>query len=85
VHNRKIIDLQTHHEPYVTTADLAAYWRVNRKQIYKQINAGTLRAVRHSPRLMHISTADAIRFEETAKTQPPSGRPDPRSAVPNAE
>ena len=74
MHNRKIIDLETHHEPYVTTADLAGYWRVSHKQIYKQIDAGKLRAVRHGPRMMRIRTAEAIRFEETAKMQPPSGR-----------
>jgi excisionase family DNA binding protein len=69
---RKIMDLQTHSEPYVTTSDLADYWRVSRKQIYKQIEAGTLRAIRLGPRLMRISTAEAIRFEEMAKMSPPS-------------
>jgi excisionase family DNA binding protein len=72
---RKIMDLQTHSEPYVTTSDLADYWRVSRKQIYKQIEAGTLRAIRLGPRLMRISTAEAIRFEEMAKMSPPSDHP----------
>ena len=35
-------DLQSHSEPYVTVAELAEYWLVGRKQIYKQIEAGTL-------------------------------------------
>jgi hypothetical protein len=72
VHIRKIIDLETHHERYVTTSGLAAYWRVSRKQIYKQIDAGTLVAIRLGPQLLRISTAEAIRFEETAKMKPPS-------------
>jgi excisionase family DNA binding protein len=69
---RKIVDLQRHTEPYVTTSDLADYWRVSRKQIYKQIEAGTLHAIRLGPRLLRISTAEAIRFEEMAKMSTPS-------------
>jgi excisionase family DNA binding protein len=67
---RKIKNLQTHNEPYVTTSDLAEYWSVSRKQIYKQIEAGTLRAIRLGPRLLRISTTEAARFEETAKMSP---------------
>ena len=39
-------DLQSHKEPYVTVAELADYWLVSRKQIYKQIEAGVLPAIR---------------------------------------
>jgi excisionase family DNA binding protein len=67
------MDLQKHPDPYVTTSDLAGYWRVSRKQIYKQIDAGTLRAIRLGPRLLRISTAEAIRFEHLAKMLPMSG------------
>jgi excisionase family DNA binding protein len=70
---RKIMDLQKHPDPYVTTSDLAGYWRVSRKQIYKQIDAGTLRAIRLGPRLLRISTAEAIRFEHLAKMLPMTG------------
>jgi excisionase family DNA binding protein len=70
--SHKIMDLQTHPEPYVTTSDLADYWRVCRKQIYKQIEAGTLRAIRLGPRLLRIGTSEAIRFEEMAKMSRPS-------------
>ena len=68
---RRIMDLQTHPETVVTASDLADYWGVNRKQIYKQINAGTLAAIRLGPRLLRISTAEAIRFEAIAKMSPP--------------
>jgi excisionase family DNA binding protein len=74
---RQILDLQTHPEPYLTTSDLADYWRVSRKQIYKQIEAGTLKAIRLGPRLLRISTAEAIRFEEMAKMSPASERDAP--------
>jgi excisionase family DNA binding protein len=67
---RKITNLLNHPEPYVTTSDLAGYWRVSRKQIYKQIDAGTLKAIRLGPRLLRISTTEAIRFEEMAKLSP---------------
>ena len=33
-------DLQSHSAPYVTVAELAEYWLVDRRQIYKQIDAG---------------------------------------------
>jgi excisionase family DNA binding protein len=78
VGNHRITDLQNHPEPFVTTSDLADYWRVSRKQIYKQIEAGTLNAIRLGPRLLRISTAEAIRFEETAKMSPTEPRPDER-------
>jgi excisionase family DNA binding protein len=69
---RKIRSLADHPEPYVTTSDLAEYWVVSRKLIYKQIEAGTLKAIRLGPRLMRISTRDAIEFEKLAKMTPPN-------------
>ena len=43
---------------------------VGRKQIYKQIEAGTLHAIRLGPRLLRIRTAEAARFERLAKMSP---------------
>jgi excisionase family DNA binding protein len=65
--SRKIQDLHVHPEPYVTTSELAEYWLVSRKQIYKQIEAGTIKAIRLGPRLLRISTAEALHFEQMAK------------------
>jgi excisionase family DNA binding protein len=67
----RLKDLQTHTEPYVTVAELAEYWLVGRKQIYKQIDAGTLPAIRLGPRLLRIRTADAREFERLANMRPP--------------
>jgi excisionase family DNA binding protein len=67
-------DLAAHPEPYVTVAELADYWLVGRKQIYKQIDAGTLPAIRLGPRLMRIRTVDAIEFECRANLRRPSHR-----------
>ena len=60
----------------MTIGELAEYWMVSRKQIYKQIDAGTLRAIRLGPRLLRIRTADAIEFEQRAKmkSQPQQDR-----------
>jgi len=66
----RLQDLQSHPEPYVTVAELAEYWLVGRKQIYKQIDAGTLRAIRLGPRLLRIRTADAFEFERLANMRP---------------
>jgi excisionase family DNA binding protein len=68
---RRIKSLVEHTAPYVTTSELADYWMVSRKQIYKQIEAGTLKAIRLGPRLLRISKAAAVEFEELAKMIPP--------------
>ena len=64
--------LSSHSGRYVTTSELAEYWAVSRKQIYKQIEAGTLPAIRLGPRLFRIRTQDALEFEESAKIGPPA-------------
>ena len=65
-----ITDLTAHPEPYVTVAELAQYWGVNRRLIYKQIEAGTLESVRLGPRLYRIRTRVAREFERRAKMRP---------------
>jgi excisionase family DNA binding protein len=65
-----IRDLSTHPVPYVSVGDLACYWVVSRKQIYKQIDAGTLPAIRLGPRLFRIRTMDARTFEQQARMCP---------------
>ena len=64
--------LGSHSRRYVTTSELAEYWAVSRKQICKQIEAGTLPAIRLGPRLFRIRTQDALEFEESAKIGPPA-------------
>ena len=66
-----IQSLEMHPRAFVTTSELSDYWLVSRKQIYKQIQAGTLKAIRLGPRLMRISTAEALTFERLAKMQQP--------------
>lgn len=67
---KRIRNLQDHPESYVTTSELAEYWMVSRSRIYKHIEAGTLRAIRLGPRLLRISTDDALDFERRAKLMP---------------
>lgn len=67
----RVRDLKTHSDPYVTVGELAEYWLVGRKQIYKHIDAGTLRAIRLGPRLLRIRTAEAIEFERRANMRRP--------------
>jgi len=67
-----IRDLRRHPEPYVTVGELADYWLVSRKQIYKQIEAGTLHAIKLGPRLLRISTLEAMSFERIANMKPPA-------------
>ena len=65
-------NLKSHDAAYVTIGELAEYWRISRKQIYKQIEAGTLPAIRLGPRLLRIRTVDAIEFERRANMQAPA-------------
>ena len=68
----RLQNLRSHREVYVTIGELAEYWLISRKQIYKQIDAGTLPAIRLGPRLLRIRTSDAIEFEQRAKMRSPS-------------
>ncbi len=68
--NTKIANLARHNDKYVTVAQLADYWQVSRRQIYKQIEAGTLGAIRLGPRLYRIQTAVALEFEARAQMGP---------------
>jgi excisionase family DNA binding protein len=78
-----ISSLEMHPRPFVTTSELSEYWLVSRKQIYKQIQAGTLKAIRLGPRLMRISTGDALTFERMAKMQPEQQTTPLREAPPS--
>jgi excisionase family DNA binding protein len=74
-----IRDLSTHPVPYVSVGELASYWRISRKQIYKQIDAGTLEAIRLGPRLFRIRTSVARQFEENARMYPTNANDTPDS------
>ena len=77
----RLKDLESHTEPYVTVAELAEYWLVGRKQIYKQIDAGTLPAIRLGPRLLRIRTSDAREFERLANMRAPATTPHRESFI----
>jgi excisionase family DNA binding protein len=69
VSSQAIDDLLTYSEQFMTVSQLAQYWHVSHKCILQHITDGTLRAFRLGPRLTRISTAEAIRFEQTLKTK----------------
>ena len=54
-----IIDLATHGEPYVTIPDLAIYWHVHRRTIYRDIAKGALRPHYLPSGYMRIAIEDA--------------------------
>jgi excisionase family DNA binding protein len=62
--------LQKYPEPYVTIGQLAQYWLVSRKQLYKHVESGALKAIRLGPRLLRIRTADASEFEKSLASLP---------------
>jgi excisionase family DNA binding protein len=62
-----IQELSKHPRPFVSIRELAEYWGVSRYELYKQVDAGTLPAVRFGPRLYRIRTADAVTFARNAK------------------
>jgi excisionase family DNA binding protein len=55
---------------YVSVGELASYWGIGRKHIYKQLEAGTLEAIRLGPRLYRIRTTKAVEFERQARLSP---------------
>jgi excisionase family DNA binding protein len=67
-----IHDLATHPRAYVSVGELASYWGIGRKHIYKQLEAGTLEAIRLGPRLYRIRTCKAVEFERQARLARPT-------------
>ena len=61
------IDLKTHVSAYVTVGELAEYWVVSRRQIYRQIQSGELLALKFGPRLWRVSAESARRLERTSE------------------
>jgi excisionase family DNA binding protein len=62
-------DLASHAAPYLTVGELARYWLVSRRQIYKQIEEGKLPAIRFGPRSLRVRTSDAIQFERRSSVE----------------
>jgi excisionase family DNA binding protein len=61
-----ILDLATHSAYYVTVSELAEYWAVNRQQIQKRIQSGSLDAIRLGARSYRVRTQAALEFERTS-------------------
>jgi excisionase family DNA binding protein len=62
-------DLASRVAPYVTVNELARYWTISRKHIYKLIEQGNLPAIRLGPRSLRIRTSDALQFERQGSTE----------------
>jgi excisionase family DNA binding protein len=58
-----IHDLETHPTQYVSVGELADYWLVSRRYLYKQVRSGTLDAIQIGPRSCRIATTAALEFE----------------------
>jgi excisionase family DNA binding protein len=61
-----IENLESHPSRYVSVFDLMQYWGLSRYALYKQIDAGTLPAIRLGPRLYRIHANDALMFQRSA-------------------
>jgi excisionase family DNA binding protein len=61
-----IRDLAAHPARYVTIAELAEYWAVSRRQIYKRIESGALGAIRLGSRLYRVNVQAALDYERRA-------------------
>ena len=64
-----ITALKSHGAPFVTIAELCAYLTVNRKTVYKWIDAGVLPAYQFAGQ-WRIKTSDAVTFEHGARFTP---------------
>jgi len=58
-----IDDLVKHPLPYVSISELADYWSVSRRYLYKQVQAGSLDAIHLGPKSCRIPKAAALEFE----------------------
>ncbi len=56
-----IQNLETHAEPFVTVAELAAYWRVSERSLHYHVQKGALPATRVG-RTIRIRTEEARRY-----------------------
>lgn len=66
---RRIADLATHEEAYVTPQALAEYLTVSRKMVMKWIEAGVLPAYRFG-RHWRVRTCEAAVFVESQRVRP---------------
>ena len=64
----KILDLDTHDEPVVTVAELAAYWRVSPRTIYRHIDKGALEVRRLPGGDIRIPIDAARRYGDPSDT-----------------
>jgi excisionase family DNA binding protein len=62
-----IHDLATHPSSYVSIGELADYWMVSRRYLYKQVQAGTLDAIHIGPRSCRIAKTAALEFERRSR------------------
>jgi excisionase family DNA binding protein len=69
----RIQALSTHPDAFVTVRELAAYWVVSPRQIYKQICQGSLPAVSVGRRSYRIPTKAAAEFERRMTVRPGNG------------
>jgi len=58
-----IDDLAEHPLSYVSVSELADYWRVSRRYLYKQVQAGSLEAIYLGPKSYRIPKEAALEFE----------------------
>ena len=45
----RIVDIKTHSEALITVEELAAYWRVSERTIYRDIEKGAIKTVLRLP------------------------------------
>lgn len=68
---RKITDLRTHDEAYITAGQFAHYLGVSRRQVSKWIGAKTLQAYRFGGRWWRIRIQDAQEFVDRERESTP--------------
>jgi hypothetical protein len=56
---------------WYTVAQLCRRWQVNRKTVYKFIDAEVRQVCRLGPRLFRVAAADVLRFESKHKFRSP--------------
>lgn len=62
-----IIDLDSHPHPHVTVEDLARYWGVSTRTVYRDIDKGALKVLRLPGGNIRIRTKDAREYGKPSR------------------
>jgi excisionase family DNA binding protein len=66
----KVQDLRAHFGEFVTVAEVARYWHVSERTVYRHIEKGALRVIRIGPfGRLRLNIRDALNYGQASRDQ----------------